>query len=64
MKPKGLRDKPSMKEPAPFDTQGTWSVVLPCGTRIVGEGKSYLVVRPSGDVQMLLGTEKLMRFAE
>lgn len=42
---------------------GIWSVVLPCGTRIVGEGASYLVVRPSGDVQALDGTGKLMRFS-
>ena len=60
MKRKSLK----MKEPAPFDTGGAWSVVLPCGTRIIGEGESYVIVRPGGDIQLLLGTERLMRFVE
>jgi hypothetical protein len=52
------------KGPAPFDTLGIWSVVLPCGTRIVGEGPSYLIVRPTGEVQALIGVDKLMWIAE
>jgi hypothetical protein len=61
---KGAGRKVSGKKPAPFDTLGVWSVVLPCGTRIVGDGPSYLIVRPTGEVQTLIGVKRLMWIAE